>query len=120
MLSSLPSMCVPWCTVRTMASSRNFASHAGTSGEFSITSLADSIVPISLRILLVMVKVGEYIDFLYNTRMAGKTQQKKRLHLVILKQIVTLATGGFGLVAALAWNNVIQEFVADFIKPYLP
>ena len=52
--------------------------------------------------------------------MAGKTQQKKRLHLVILKQIVTLATGGFGLVAALAWNNVIQEFVADFIKPYLP
>ncbi len=59
--------------------------------------------------------------------MADKTQptspagrHKKRLHLAILKQMVTLATGGFGLVAALAWNNVIQEFVATSIKPYLP
>ena len=34
--------------------------------------------------------------------------------------MVTLVTGGFGLVAALAWNNVIQEFVESFIKPYLP
>src|SRR3989344_9685132 len=120
MLSSLPSMCVPWCTVRTMASSRNFASHAGTRGEFSITSLADSIVPMSLRILLVMVKVGEYMDFLYNTRMVGKTQQKKRLHVAVLKQMVTLVTGGVGLVAAPAWDNVIQEFVESYIKPYLP
>ena len=60
------------------------------------------------------------MDFLYNTRMAGKTQYKKRLHVAVLKQMVTLATGGFGLVAALAWNNVIQEFVEEFIKPYLP
>lgn len=34
--------------------------------------------------------------------------------------MVTLATSGFGLVAALAWNNVIQEFVNTEIKPYLP
>lgn len=34
--------------------------------------------------------------------------------------MLTLATSGFGLVAALAWNNAIQEFVATYIKPYFP
>ena len=52
--------------------------------------------------------------------MSKEKQTRKRLHIAVLKQMVTLATGGFGLVAALAWNNVIQEFVATAIKPYLP
>ena len=52
--------------------------------------------------------------------MAIKNQPKKRLHLLILKQMLSLAASGFGLVAALAWNNVIQEFVATKIKPFLP
>jgi len=52
--------------------------------------------------------------------MEQKTQEKKRLHLLILKQMLTLTASGFGLVAALAWNSVIQEFVATKIKPYLP
>ena len=52
--------------------------------------------------------------------MAAENQQEKRLHVLILKQILTLATSGFGLIAALAWNNVVQEFVATDIKPYLP
>ena len=52
--------------------------------------------------------------------MESKTQPQRRLHLLILKQMLTLAASGFGLVAALAWNNVIQEFVATQIKPYLP
>lgn len=43
-----------------------------------------------------------------------------KLRLAILKQMVTLATSGFGLVAALAWNNVIQDLVNNYIKPYLP
>lgn len=51
--------------------------------------------------------------------MERKTQPRKRLHLLILKQMLTLAASGFGLVAALAWNNVIQEFVTTQIKPYL-
>lgn len=46
--------------------------------------------------------------------------EKKRLHLEVIKQMVTLATSGFGLVAALAWNNVIQDLVNNYIKPYLP
>jgi hypothetical protein len=34
--------------------------------------------------------------------------------------MLTLSTSGFGLVAALAWNNLIQEFVATYVKRWLP
>lgn len=44
----------------------------------------------------------------------------KKLPLLIVRQMLTLATSGFGFVAALAWNSVIQEFVNTSIKPYLP
>ncbi len=33
--------------------------------------------------------------------------------------MIALSTSGFGLVAALAWNNVIQEFVNNYVKKYL-
>ena len=54
--------------------------------------------------------------------MAKKDEKKKqkRLHLAILKQLVTLSTSGFGLVAALAWNNLIQDLVNNHIKPFMP
>jgi len=52
--------------------------------------------------------------------MAQENQPRKRLHLLILKQMLTFTASGFGLVAALAWNSVIQEFVTTRIKPYLP
>lgn len=48
------------------------------------------------------------------------TKAKKRLHVAIVKQMVALSTSGLGLVAALAWNNVIQDLVNNYIKPYLP
>ncbi len=51
--------------------------------------------------------------------MAGNNSNNKKLHLAVVKQMITLATSGFGLVAALAWNNVIQEFVNNYIKKYL-
>ena len=44
----------------------------------------------------------------------------KQLPQAVIKQMLTLATSGFGLVAALAWNNVIKEAVDIYIKPYLP
>lgn len=44
----------------------------------------------------------------------------KKLHKEIVGQIFTLATSGFGLVAALAWNSLIQEIVNSYIKIYLP
>ena len=49
-----------------------------------------------------------------------KEEEKIRLHLEIAKQMVTLSTAGFGFVAALAWNNLIQEFVNTYIKIWLP
>ena len=47
-------------------------------------------------------------------------EENKRLHLEIAKQMVTLSTAGFGLVAALAWNSLIQEIVNTYIKKWLP
>lgn len=55
--------------------------------------------------------------------MEKKRQEKKtpkRIHIEVLSQMLTLSTSGFGLVAALAWNNVIQEFVNDYVKKWLP
>ncbi|MCR4324674.1 MAG: DUF5654 family protein [Candidatus Curtissbacteria bacterium] len=37
----------------------------------------------------------------------------------LLKQLVTLSTSGFGVVAALAWNEAIQTFINDYIVGYL-
>lgn len=44
----------------------------------------------------------------------------KKLHQELIKQMLTLATSGFGLVAALAWNGLIQEFVNSYVKKFLP
>lgn len=38
----------------------------------------------------------------------------------LLQQMVTLSTSAFGLAAALAWNETIQETVKEFIEPRLP
>ena len=43
----------------------------------------------------------------------------KDLPVSIVKQMLALATSGFGLVAALAWNNVIPALVHHYIKPYV-
>ena len=47
-------------------------------------------------------------------------KREKRFTVEIVRQMITLATSGFGLVMALAWNNVIQAFVNDYIKKYFP
>jgi len=52
--------------------------------------------------------------------MQEKRGENRSLRRTILTQMIILTTSGFGLVAALAWNNVIQEFVNTVIKPYLP
>ena len=49
-----------------------------------------------------------------------ENQDKNSLHKALIKQMLTLATSGFGLVAALAWNSLIQEFVNGYIKKFLP
>ena len=50
----------------------------------------------------------------------AETKKQKRLKIEIVKQMLTLSTAGFGLVAALAWNSLIQDIVATYLKPYLP
>ena len=44
------------------------------------------------------------------TPLAVKTdpQKEKSFHTEIIRQMLSLATSGFGLVAALAWNEAIQ------------
>lgn len=49
-----------------------------------------------------------------------KSVEDKKLHVEVVKQMLTLSTSGFGLVAALAWNSLIQEFVNSYIKRWLP
>jgi hypothetical protein len=44
----------------------------------------------------------------------------KDLPSAIIAQMLALATSGFGLVAALAWNEVVKETVNSYIQPYLP
>jgi hypothetical protein len=50
----------------------------------------------------------------------NEVRKERALHLALLEQLVKLSTSGFGVVAALAWNNVVQELVNNHIKPYLP
>lgn len=47
-------------------------------------------------------------------------KQTKELPLAVVKQMLSLATSGFGLVAALAWNEFVKETINTFVKPYLP
>lgn len=39
--------------------------------------------------------------------------------LALIKNMVTLATSGFGVVVALAWNEAVKQSVEKFINPYL-
>lgn len=41
-------------------------------------------------------------------------------HHELIRELVALSTSGFGLVAALAWNETIQGFVKEFIEPRIP
>jgi len=58
--------------------------------------------------------IPQSAEILKKTKEAAKKTQ-----LAVVKQMLTLTTNGFGLVAALAWNNVILEFVNSYIKKYL-
>ena len=37
----------------------------------------------------------------------------------LIKQMITLSSAGFGVVAALAWNEAIQSFVNEYIVKYV-
>ena len=48
------------------------------------------------------------------------TPEEKTFREELLSQLVTLSTSGFGIVAALAWNDTVQTFVNQFITPRIP
>ncbi len=52
--------------------------------------------------------------------MATKKQREKTFKGELAEQLLTLSTSGFGLVAALAWNETIQEIVKKYIEPAIP
>lgn len=46
------------------------------------------------------------------------TKEAEELRKSFLKQTLQLTTSGFGLVAALAWNELIKEFISVYIQPF--
>lgn len=52
--------------------------------------------------------------------MLEKTSRKFIFHKELLQQLITLSTSAFGLAAALAWNDTIQQAVKEFIEPKIP
>jgi hypothetical protein len=57
-----------------------------------------------------------------NTQEEDKNENKlkkefQELQKEFAKQLLTLVTSGFGLVAALAWNEVIKEVITKYIQP---
>lgn len=45
-----------------------------------------------------------------------KTAEDKSLSVEVIEQMSKLATAGFGLVAALAWNDAVQTFFNDYLS----
>jgi len=52
--------------------------------------------------------------------MSAEGIKEKRFHQELIQQLITLSTSGFGLVAALAWNEAIQTFVKEYIQRFYP
>lgn len=48
------------------------------------------------------------------------SEKEKSFRRELIEQFIALSTSGFGLVAALAWNEAIQTFVKDYIQRYYP
>lgn len=46
-----------------------------------------------------------------------KINKDTKIHKEVVSQVLKLSTSSFGLVAALAWNEVIKEVVEQYIKP---
>lgn len=44
------------------------------------------------------------------------TGKAKKYQLAVVKQMLKLATSGFGLVAALAWNELIKTVINDYVR----
>ncbi len=50
----------------------------------------------------------------------AEEKREKKFYEELIAQMLTLATSGFGLVSALAWNETIQVIVKEYIEPRIP
>lgn len=48
-----------------------------------------------------------------------QTKEEKNLARTLQSEMLKLSTSAFGLVAALAWNDLIKEVIAQYIKPFV-
>lgn len=53
-------------------------------------------------------------------RKKDETASERSLRRELTSQMLQLITSGFGVVAALAWNDAIQSFVQEYIEPSIP
>jgi len=71
-----------------------------------------------------MVNLGVYTRIIIayiagNSKMkpVKKTQEEiRKYQLVVVRQMLKLVTSGFGLVAALAWNELIKTAINDYVR----
>lgn len=47
-------------------------------------------------------------------------ENPRQLPHAIVTQMLTLATSGLGLVAALAWNEFVKALIDEYVKPFVP
>ncbi len=43
----------------------------------------------------------------------------QELPLAFVQESIALATSGFGLVVALAWNELVKDLISHYVEPYL-
>jgi hypothetical protein len=48
-----------------------------------------------------------------------ETKAERNLRKTLIEEMLRLATSALGLVAALAWNDLIKEFISEYIKPFV-
>ena len=53
-------------------------------------------------------------------RKKEETASQRSLRRELTAQMLQLITSGFGVVAALAWNDAIQSFVKEYVEPSIP
>lgn len=72
------------------------------------------------RSTLICVLSAQISNFQMAKKIEVNINSPRDIPLAVVKQMITLSTSGFGLVAALAWNELVKEFIESYVKPYLP
>lgn len=58
-----------------------------------------------------------YLHYYMAKAKKQETKAERDLRKTLIEEMLRLATSALGLVAALAWNDLIKEFISGYIKP---